>query len=114
MVKMLSLTTPEMTDGVMTKVDFDRERLGRAKDKLDEIDVVGFQERYGEFWRELSHRYGWVLGEPARSNQTVPVKVAGSFRARIAEDNALDAELYDYAKVVRDHTARRSYSSPVP
>ena len=30
MVKMLSLTVEEMTDGAMTNVDFDRHRLERA------------------------------------------------------------------------------------
>ena len=101
MVKMLSLTASEMTDGALTRVRFSEERLVAAKENLARVDVVGVQHRFEEFWGELSRRFGWDLGEPDRSNETAPVEVSDDFRARIAEDNALDVELYEHALQTR-------------
>jgi hypothetical protein len=97
MTKMLSLTPAEMTDGMLTRVEFDRDRLGRAKEALAGIDAVGLQERFEDFCDELSARFGWRLAEPEIVNASVPVEVSEGFRARIAEDNALDIELYEFA-----------------
>jgi hypothetical protein len=104
MVKMLSMTAAEMTDGAMTHIEFTPERLRHAKDRLHDVDVVGFQEDFSAFCEELSARYGWDLGDPIFMNRTEPVDVDAAFRARIARDNALDVELFDYA---RDALARR-------
>lgn len=98
MVKMLSLSVGEMTDGALTPVAFDRERLARAVRALDGIDVVGFQEDLEAFCDELTRRYGWDLGAPVFMNRTEPVEVTGEFRARLARDNAFDVELYEYAR----------------
>jgi hypothetical protein len=98
MTKMLSLTPEEMTAGMLTQVAFDRDRLQRAKEALAGIHAVGLQERFEDFCDELSARFGWSLGEPEIVNTSAPVEVAGSFRARIAKDNALDIELYEFAK----------------
>jgi hypothetical protein len=98
MTKMLSLRPEEMTDGMLTRVDFDRDRLERAKEALAGIDAVGLKERLEDFCDELSARFGWRLGEPETVNTSAPVEVAESFRARIAEDNAFDIELYEFAR----------------
>ena len=98
MVKMFSLTPSEMTDGVLTRVDFSRDRLERAKERLATVDVVGLQERFDEFCEELTCRFGWRLGEPVRSNRTEATEASEAFRSRIAEDNSMDAELYDFAR----------------
>jgi hypothetical protein len=98
MTKMLSLAPAEMTEGGLTRVELDREHLQRAKDALTRIDAVGFQERFEDFCDELRARFGWRLDEPKAMNTTAPVEVPKSFRARIAEDNALDIELYEFAK----------------
>lgn len=100
MVKMFSLTVDEMTDGVMTPVEFGPERLARAKARLAGIDVVGFQERFDEFCEELSARYGWDLGEARRENQTQPADVAAALQERIAADNADDVSLYEFAREI--------------
>lgn len=113
MVKMLSLSSREMTEGALTRIDFDENRLAAAKERLASIDVVGVQERFEDFWRELASRFGWDLGEPARSNETVPVDVSDQFRARIAEDNSLDIELYEHALQTRVRTDRRRHPAPV-
>jgi hypothetical protein len=97
MTKMLSLTPEEMNAGMLTRVEFTREHLDRAKEGLAGIDAVGFQERFEDFCEELSARFGWRLGASGTTNTTAPVEVSDSFRARITEDNALDVELYEFA-----------------
>jgi hypothetical protein len=97
LVKMFSLTVDEMTDGVLTPVTFTPERLARAKDRLDSVDLVGLQTRFDDFCATLSERFGWELGPPIFMNRTQPVDVSDAFRRRIATDNADDLELYEYA-----------------
>ena len=98
MTKMLSLEPAEMTSGMLTGVDLDRDHLERAKRALAGIDAVGLQERFEDFCDELGVRFGWDLGEPLMVNTSASVDVPESFRARIAEDNALDIELYEFAR----------------
>ena len=101
MVKMLSLTPDEMTDGVLTVTDFDRTHLERARRNLERIDVWGVQERFDDLCDELVRRFGWNLGEPRFSNRTTPLAADDDFRERIAHDNALDVELYEHALALR-------------
>jgi hypothetical protein len=98
MVKMFSLTAEEMTDGALTRVEFTPPRLEQAKARLTTVDAVGLQERFDEFCEGLVRRFGWRFGAPERVNRTDPVPVAGSFRARIVADNAMDIELYEFAR----------------
>ena len=98
MVKMLTMRTEEMTDGMMTLVDLDRGRLEEAKEALEEMAEFGFQEDLEGFARRLEQRWGWRLGGPRRDQPTAPVKVSRSLRRRIAEDTARDRELYEYAR----------------
>jgi hypothetical protein len=98
MVKMFSLTPSEMTDGVLTRVDFSRDRLERAKQRLATVDVVGLQEGLENFCEELTERFGWRLGDPVHTNRTDATDASEAFRSRIAEDNAMDIELYDFAR----------------
>jgi len=89
-----------MTDGMMfTRVEFSRDHLERAKEALAGIDALGLQEHFEDFCDELTARFGWRLGEPVTGvNATAPVQVPERLRARIAEDNAFDVELYEFAK----------------
>jgi hypothetical protein len=109
MTKMLSLTSEEMASGMdagmLTRVQFNRDRLERAKEALAGIDAVGFQEHFEDFCDELTARFGWRLGEPEIVNTSAPVEVPDSFRARIAEDNALDVELYEFARQLASDVA---------
>ncbi len=98
MVKMLSLSVDEMTDGVLTHVTYTPERLARAKERLSGIDAVGLQEHFDHFCAELTRRFGWNLGRPQFANRTRPVEVDRTFRERIAVDNADDIELYEFAR----------------
>jgi GT2 family glycosyltransferase len=115
MTKMLSITPAEMTDGMLTPVELDRTHLERAKEALTGIDGVGLQERLDDFFDWLGARFGWRLGEPETLNTTDPVDVSQSFRARIAEDNALDVELYEFAKeLVISRSERKSFPVAEP
>jgi len=98
MVKMFSLTLDEMIGGAMTMVDFDPSHLERAQRGLASVDVVGLQEDFEPFVAELERRFGWDLGPPVRANHTDPADVDDALRERIAADNALDVELYQYAR----------------
>jgi hypothetical protein len=98
MTKMLSLTPAEMSASLSTRIEMNRDHLERATEALAGIDAVGLQERFEDFCDLLAARFGWSLGEPEVVNTTGPVEVPESLRARIAEDNALDVELYEFAK----------------
>jgi Sulfotransferase family len=114
MVKMFSLTPAEMTGGMLTRVDFTPERLERAKERLAGIDAIGLQEDFDEFCVELTRRFGWRLGEPLHANRTEHFEVSDAFRARIAEDNAMDVELYEFAKRIRERRRAQATASNGP
>ena len=99
MVKMLSLRAEEMTDGMMTVIDLDRRRLRRAKRALepDGSSCSGSRRTSRASPSDLSNASTGASAPPCTSNVTKPVKVPDSFRGRIAEDNQLDMELYEYA-----------------
>jgi hypothetical protein len=111
MTKMLSLTPAEMSASMFTQMELNRDQLERAKEALAGMDAVGIQEHFADFCDRLAARFGWRLGEPEILNATAPVDVPESLRARIAEDNALDVELYEFAKqllATGDRLASRS------
>jgi hypothetical protein len=108
MTKMLSLMPEEM----FTRTELNLGHLERAKEALAGLDALGLQERFEDFCDRLAARFGWRLGEPEILNTTARVDVPKSLRARIAEDNALDIELYEFAKQLLatgdDHLAAKS------
>jgi hypothetical protein len=109
MVKMLSITPEEMTDGFLTVMDLDATHLERAKHNLVEwIDVWGVQEHFEEFCDELVQRFGWNLGAPRFANRSKPFDADDRLRSHIASDNQLDVELYRFALDLR-----RQRSGPV-
>jgi Sulfotransferase family len=99
MVRTLSLSPEEMVanDGVLTPVAYTPDRLERAKEALAGLDLFGLQDRFEEFCDELAAGYGLDVGTPLRTNTTQPGTVPDGLADRIAEDNALDMELYDHA-----------------
>jgi hypothetical protein len=56
------------------------------------------QDRFEEFCRSLTDRFGWDLGPPLHQNRTHAGDAPAELRARIAEDNAMDVELYEFAR----------------
>lgn len=97
MTKMLSLTTAEMTAGMLTQVSFTPERTKRACANLDTVEVVGVQERIEDFRAELEARFGWQLGPLGRVNESPADQVGERFRRRIVDDHVADLELYEHA-----------------
>jgi hypothetical protein len=100
MVKMFSLTVDEMSAGLLTQVEFTPERLERAKANLSGVDVVGVSEQLPQLCGELERCFGWDLGDAVHINRTEPVAAPDGLRARIENDNALDIELYEFARTL--------------
>lgn len=98
MTRTLSLTAEELVagDGVLTRVPYTPERLEMAKETLRNLDAFGLQERFDDLCAELGQRWGLDTGPPLVTNTTEPTDVPPGFAERIAEDNALDMELYEY------------------
>ncbi len=98
MVRMLSLTVDEMTDGALTEVTVDETRLDRAKRNLAEhVDVMGIQEHFDAFCDLLKARFSWDMGYPHMANRTAPFAASDALCDEIAGDNAMDIALYDFA-----------------
>ena len=98
MVKMLSLTADEMTDGALTPVVVDDDRVARAAENLEHrIDVVGLQEHFEEFCTDLGRRSAGTSGEPLFMNRTPPAEAPDALRERIGADNDHDLRLYALA-----------------
>jgi hypothetical protein len=102
MTRMLALARAEMPKSLFAPVELNREHLERAKEGLAGVHAVGLQERFEEFCADLTARYGWDLGGPEVINRSAPSEVSDGFRARIAENNALDIELYEFAEGLVD------------
>lgn len=114
MVKMFSLTPEEMTRSALTRVEFTPERLERAKLKIASIDALGLLERFDEFCDALERRFGWNLGPSQRVNESDRFEASDRFRARIAEDNAMDIELYEFAtRLYEERRSALSRAAPV-
>jgi hypothetical protein len=105
MAELLSRPADQSAPWILTKVEFTPERLERAKEGLASIDLIGLQDRFEQFCRSLTDRFGWDLGPALHQNRTEPGDVPAGLRDRIAEDNAMDIELYDFG---RDLHERRS------
>jgi hypothetical protein len=97
----------------MQPVELGAAHLDAAKEHLDRIDVVGFQDDLDDLCRTLEARFGWTLGPLPVLNKTDPRPVSDALRRRIAEDNALDVELHEHALQVRGRApSRRPRLSP--
>jgi hypothetical protein len=85
-----------------TTITVDSARLATAKTNLAKVGLVGVNERYAEFVERLRARFGWWptgVDTDARVNtadDSAPIDDA--LRRRIADDNALDLELYAFAQ----------------
>ena len=80
-------------------IDLDRDRLDVARANLARLDLLGFQERFDDFLAAVRDRYGWRIDPIDRVNTASRTPaVSDAFRRRIAEDNPLDMELYDWAR----------------
>ena len=115
MVKMLALARDELGDApLLQPMELDRGRLEIAKERLTGIDVVGLQEDVDGFTRALEARFGWDLGENRFANRTERQPEDPALRHRIADDNALDVELYEFARELAPPRSGARSPAPAP
>jgi hypothetical protein len=109
--KVFSLTAEDEPRGYMKPIDVDASRLELAKANLATVDVVGLTERYDDFLDLLVDRFGWHVQRDVRANVSptdTELPASDALRRRIAEDNAIDVELYEYAvRLVEARAAER-------
>ena len=107
MVKMLSLRAEEMTDGMMTVVDLDRGRLRTGQAGAARAWTSSACRRTSrDSPSGSSELFGWRLGPPVHEQRDrARPKSPPLCGRRIAEDNALDMELYEYARKLRRRDA---------
>ena len=96
--KVFAMQADDRLESILDVVDIDERRLALARANLEKVDVLGLQERYGEFLAAIEHRLGWR--PPPRPDLNVSggePQISPSFRKRICDDNAADIELYRHA-----------------
>jgi hypothetical protein len=81
-------------------IHVDEHRLQIAKNNLAEIEVVGVTEHYDRFLKTLVSRYGWEIKSIPHRHAGDGEKISQAFQRRIAQDNAFDIELHEYAKAI--------------
>jgi hypothetical protein len=99
--KIFSMRVDDPLETYMDVIDVDDSRLALAKENLAKVDFIGLTEQYDEFLDELTAHTGWDILRHLRKNETPTEEirpVSESLRRRIAADNAIDVEFYDYAK----------------
>ena len=106
--KVLSMVPADEPQTYKDVIHVDEARLQRAKQALEEMDLVGTTEHLSAYLAATETTFGWKVVKGARKNVTpdgdrVPVDAA--FRQRIADDNAFDVELHRHAL---DLVAKRS------
>jgi hypothetical protein len=111
MTKMFSMTADDGATVYFKVLPMDLARLEHAKENLERVQILGFQEHYHEFLDELRRDWGWQIGEVEnRRVRTEDSDVPQSLLDRIAEDNVLDLDLYDFALSLRESRVRDSSS----
>jgi hypothetical protein len=74
-----------------------------ARETLSQVDVLGFQDEFSDWWQRCRQRYGWP-GEPAAENvgaekETGPAPpITDAIIGELRERNELDSQLYNAAK----------------
>ena len=97
--KMFSMAEADRINAWTQWIDVDESRLEIAKGRLAEVDLLGFQERFDDFLGALEARWGWQILPIERVNSADErPRVSEALRRRIVEDNAIDLELYEYAR----------------
>jgi hypothetical protein len=104
--KVFAMTAEDDPETIMDVIDVDDERLAIAKANLEKVDIIGFNDRFGEFLSALSGQFGWRVGSaPDLHVSEDDTQVPADFRARITEDLAQDIEFYEHARAVVDRRA---------
>jgi hypothetical protein len=95
------------TRPIIHVMEADDERLAIARRQLGMVDALGLTEHYDEFVEHLRARFGWKLPDLGRLNTSERTDdVDPAFLRRIADDNAVDCELYEHARTLWRERAR--------
>jgi hypothetical protein len=105
--KIFAMTTDDRLESYMDVINVDDQRLGIAKENLEQVDLLGLQESYDEFLDALRQRFGWQF-DPGRNRRVgrEQWEVSSAFRRLITDDNAADMAFYEHAKRVHEHRRR--------
>ena len=78
--------------------------LQQAEDRLARVDLVGVTEDLDGLVARLDSQLALRLPAPPRANRGTHViaSVSQAFRARLAEENALDQRLYERARTLAE------------
>lgn len=98
MTKVFSMQLEDGPLAFFSPVPVNRQRLLDAKQNLERIDLIGFQDSLSDLIDEVRSRFGWRIEPVEDQKVSRGVEVSESFRERIALDNALDIELYQFAR----------------
>jgi Sulfotransferase family len=98
--KLFAMTSEDEPESYLDVIEIDDRRLEIAKANLERVDVLGFQEHFQELVEEMGRRYGWRFGPVGDRHVGPETGVSGSFRRRIAEENAADLEFYEHARAL--------------
>lgn len=107
--KIFSMAAADAPESHMDIIDVDHARLAVAKENLTSVDVLGLTEQFDDLLDDVSTKLGWHVDRGARRNATPAAEldaVSPALLRRIASDNAIDLELYAYAKEL--HARRRA------
>jgi hypothetical protein len=106
--KIFAMTRDDKLETFMDVIEVDRARLEIAKQNLQKTDIVGLQERYDEVLDAVGRRFGWTMGHVENTHVSKGEwTVSDALRARIAEDNQLDIEFYEFAQKLHSERAVR-------
>lgn len=97
--EVFSMRPDDELQNIYEFIDMDADRLALAKENLSRVGVVGLSERFDDFLEVLRTRYRWEIGPAKRFREsTDPWEASPSLRRRIAEENAIDMEFYEFAR----------------
>jgi hypothetical protein len=79
--------------------DWDESHLERAKENLEQVELIGLSSDYPAFIRNLESIFGWSFGKLLHSHRTPRRQpdVPRRLRARIRDDLSYDRRFYEHA-----------------
>ncbi len=100
--RMFAIRTSDRVNSFTNYIEIDDHRFAEAKARLDEMEMVGFQEDLEPFLDAVADRFGYTERRvPSMNVGRGDFEVSDSLRQRIAADNAWDIEFYRYAREAR-------------
>ena len=96
--KIFAMTTDNADAAFMDAMVMDEQDLDVAKANLEKVDVLALHESFEDLPGELERRFGWSCRKLGRQRAGQPHSVSADLERRIASDNAIDMEFYEFAR----------------